>query len=232
MREKYGTQNPDLKDTDTQNNFIQNEGVIRKQFVSSEKMFDDGEMTITHYISTLTPDRYCDIVNPHGINDRNYRKNPVVLFSHNSENLVIGKNLKLKVDEFGVLATTKFADTELGRDLYKLNKEGFLNAWSIGFIPLQQVSKKHEDGRTYNHIEEWELLEYSSVPVPANPDCLNVMMKSVTDDYLRRTFGMIKLQKDLNERFDEFDNKLKVLETKTAIIFTDLLKHLNQKERI
>jgi len=129
------------------------------------------------------------------------------------------------------MATTKFADTEVGRDLYRLNKEGYLNAWSIGFIPLQQVSKTHDDGKSYNHIEEWELLEYSSVPVPANPDCLNVMMKSVNDNYLRQTFVMIKFQKDLDERFEEFNNKLKALETKTAKKFNDFLKHLNQKER-
>jgi HK97 family phage prohead protease len=154
-----------------------------KHFISeTDKTFNDDDLTITHYISTTTPDRYGDIVNPAGMDASNYIKNPVVLFGHRSNALVIGKNLELQIKKNGVSAITKFADTQQGREIYKLNRDGFLNAWSIGFIPLKEVQKKDEaSGKTYNHIEEWELLEYSSVPIPANPDCLNLIMKDLKD---------------------------------------------------
>jgi HK97 family phage prohead protease len=156
-----------------------------KEFRVTEKAHNDEELTISHYISTVTPDRYGDIVNPYGMNAVNYKKNPVVLFGHNSRGMVIGKNIELSTDEHGVKAVTKFADTTAGRDIYKLNRDGFLNAWSIGFIPGKQEQVKHEDGNTYNHITEWELLEYSSVPVPANPDCLNLMLKGLETDGIK-----------------------------------------------
>ena len=152
-----------------------------KNFISAEKSFNDDDMTITHYITTITPDRFGEIVNPFGMDDSNFRKNPVVLFGHNSRNLVIGKNISLSADNYGVKAITKFADTDTGRDLYRLNKEGFLNAWSIGFLPVGDITKKVHSvtKETYSYIDKWELLEYSSVPIPANPDALNLIYKSI-----------------------------------------------------
>ena len=49
-----------------------------KHFISeTDKTFNDDDLTITHYISTTTPDRYGDIVNPAGMDTSNYIKNPV-----------------------------------------------------------------------------------------------------------------------------------------------------------
>jgi HK97 family phage prohead protease len=188
-----------------------------KNFVSSEKSFNDDEMTITHYISTSTPDRYGEIVNPFGMDDTNFRKNPVVLFGHNSRNLVIGKNISLVADEYGVKAITKFADTDTGRDLYKLNRDGFLNAWSIGFLPVGEITKKYDDKtkETYSYIEKWELLEYSSVPVPANPDAINLLYKSIKSE---EVFKEILLGNELNDTKTEIENlKSKIEELEDSI---------------
>jgi HK97 family phage prohead protease len=199
-----------------------------KQFISeSEKTFNDDELTISHYISSITPDRYGDIVNPSGMDATNYAKNPVVLFGHRSNSLVIGKNLELQVRHNGVSAVTKFADTEQGREIYKLNRDGFLNAWSIGFIPKKEVEKKDEiSGKVYNHIEEWELLEYSSVPIPANPDCLNLMLKDLQDCEIKN------ILEESNESLIHF-NQLSATISALKVDITDInSKLLNLESKV
>jgi HK97 family phage prohead protease len=201
-----------------------------KNFIATEKSFNDKDMTITHYISTVTPDRFGDIVNPFGMDAENFRKNPIVLFghSHNSRGNVIGKNIALFPDDFGVKAITKFADTPAGKDLYILNKEGYLNAWSIGFIPkktkTQSTTINNQPG-TYNIIDEWELLEYSSVAIPANPDALNLMVKEIKSPEVLQelSLGII------NNEIEKIKNRIDLLEDKTAEKIKRLLKLINNK---
>ena len=54
---------------------------------------------------------------------------------------------------------------------------GFLNAVSIGFMPKSYTPREGDQGGYV--FEDWELLEYSIVPVPANQDALRLAMKSV-----------------------------------------------------
>lgn len=150
------------------------------------KVTDDKERTIIHFISTVTPDVYGDIVHPEGMDSTDFEKNPVVLFAHNSGSLTVGKNLWLKKVKNGVIAKTKFADTELGRELYRLNAEGYMNSWSIGFI-IPEGGTKFIDG--YRHINKWKLLEYSSVALPANPDALNLIMKNIRTEEIKNIFN-------------------------------------------
>jgi len=192
-----------------------------------EKSFNDADLTITHYISTTTPDRYGDIVNPAGMDASNYTKNPVVLFGHRSNALVIGKNINLEIKDNGVSAVTKFADTDQGREIYKLNRDGFLNAWSIGFIPRKEVQKQDEaSGKVYNHIEEWELLEYSSVPIPANPDCLNLMLKDLQDVSIKN------ILEESNESliyFNQLSADIKLIHYKIKSIENNISAELENK---
>lgn len=161
---------------------------IKRLTTHSEiKSFNDSEMTITHYISTPTPDRYGDIVDPEGMLEDQYRKNPVVLLNHDSSKMIIGKNLWLEKTERGILAKTQFADTENGREVYRLNKTGFMNAWSIGFL-IPEGGIEIKDGKRY--IRKWELLEYSAVAVPANPDCVNLVMKSLKTIFPKNKTGV------------------------------------------
>ena len=102
------------------------------------KEVNRDEMVITHYISTRTPDRYDEVMNPKGCDDTEYRKNPVVFFGHRARDLPIAKNIKLSADDYGVIAVTKFDSSEFAKEVFRLNTEGFLNSWSIGFVPMEQ----------------------------------------------------------------------------------------------
>lgn len=144
-------------------------GEINKSNINEE------EMSVVHYISTIDKDVYDDVVIPDGIDYADFRKNPVVLYMHNSYSKPIAKNLWLKTDSRGVLAKTQFdKNGEEGAEIFRLIKEGFLNAWSIGFM----INKFDYVGNT-RMIKEWKLLEYSAVPIPANPNALTLALENV-----------------------------------------------------
>jgi HK97 family phage prohead protease len=159
---------------------------IQEKMVTKE--IDNDALTITHYISTSTPDRYGEIMKPDGCDFSGYRKNPVVFFGHRSRDLPIAKNEKIVIDESGVLAVTKFDTSDFAKEIFRLNAEGFLNSWSIGFVPKKMKSQRlkvNDKEQDYLCVEEWELLEYSSVPIPANPDAVNLMLKEVKSDKIK-----------------------------------------------
>lgn len=147
---------------------------------NTKKFIDTKNRTIIHYISTKTEDRYGEIMNPKGCDAEEFLKNPVVFFAHRSNELPIGKCEQLQIKENGIIAKTKFYDSEFANDIFKMNAEGFLNSWSIGFTMMEPPEIR--EGKVY--INKWKLLEYSSVPIPANPECNNlnfIKMKSTKE---------------------------------------------------
>ncbi len=148
---------------------------IFKNFAAIEtKVADSEPRTLVVKISTPTPDRSKDTVQPNGMNADNFLKNPVVMFAHNYADMPIAKCTGLKIQDTGILATVQFPDEgtyDKADTIYKMYKDGFLNAWSIGFMPLDY---EENDQGGYN-FKSWELFEFSSVPVPDNPEALTVM---------------------------------------------------------
>src|SRR5262249_21713947 len=63
-------------------------------------------------------------------------------------------------------------------DLFRLYEQGVLRAWSIGFVPRKTSALPDGgSGRRGLRVEEWDLLEYSAVPVPENPVALTVAIR-------------------------------------------------------
>jgi hypothetical protein len=89
----------------------------------------------------------------------------------------------------GILSKMQFAKTQMAEEIFQLYKEGFMRAFSVGFIPKEWTDGDGEKvpRRTYT---KWELLEYSAVPVPANPDALALAISKglLQDDSLRKRF--------------------------------------------
>lgn len=123
-------------------------------------------------ISTTQRDRDRDTISAAGWKLDNFRKNPVVLFAHNSRALPIGRDEGLAIEADAIVGTPRFCDGDmnpLGPMVERMLRAGFLNAASVGFLPLKWQINEEERG--YDFIEQ-ELLEYSIVPVPANPGAL------------------------------------------------------------
>ena len=65
----------------------------------------------------------------------------------------------------------------MARIAYGLYKGKFLNAVSVGFIPLRWENGGPDAGYRRKYLEQ-ELLEVSAVGIPANPDALQLGLKS------------------------------------------------------
>lgn len=151
--------------------------IVRKIMGVSVKAVDDVNGIITFLGTTPTKDRWNEIVDPQGVILDNYRKNPVFLWAHNYQVLPIGKSLAEKVTPYGIEFDIKFdlAD-QFAKEVYRKYKEGYLQATSIGFIPLEWEDIEDSTGRVRVY-RKWELLELSAVPVPANPDALQMALR-------------------------------------------------------
>jgi len=202
--------------------------IQKKNFVSERKEFNESERTIKHFISTDTIDRYGEILNPKGMKDENYSKNPIVLYSHNlgffstpePSKAIIGKSLYREIEAHAIIAKTKFADTPLANDVMIFNKEGFMNTWSVGWMPLCDPMMKGDA----QYFGEWELLEYSAVIIPANPDAVNLMFKELRSEEMK---GILtneyfnterdKIIEDLSVRMKTIEGAMNVAEVKSEI---------------
>jgi Escherichia/Staphylococcus phage prohead protease len=152
---------------------------------------DPAQMLVRAVISTSTPDRSGDIIVPSGLrNADEYLRNPVVLWAHQRGLPPIGTCERLTIEADRIIAETKFtASSQFARDVFTLYAEGVLRGWSVGFIPVQAIpitSRRSKPGGT--SYPEWDLLEYSAVPVPENPQALTLAVNKglVKDADLRR----------------------------------------------
>ena len=138
---------------------------------SAVKSIDEKERTLTALVSTNTRDRMNEVLEPKGADLSKFKKNPVVLFGHRYSEPPIGKALWIKKTAEGILSKVQFATSQFAQEVFDLYKGGFMNAFSVGFIPKKWVDGEgdKEPSTTYT---DWELIEYSAVPVPANPDAL------------------------------------------------------------
>lgn len=146
---------------------------IRKTFDSTlVKEADDSSLIVT--ISTANPDRSHDVVDPSGVDLTSYLKNPVVALNHNYQGLPIAKTEQIEVKEDRIMAKVTFPKRgvyPLADTVHDLYKDGFMNAWSIGFIP-KEFNDNKDGGKDFT---KWELLEYSAVLVPDNPEALTLL---------------------------------------------------------
>jgi phage head maturation protease len=158
---------------------------------------DAASQTIRCVISTADPDRAGDVVVPRGLrNAAEYLKNPVVLWAHNRAVPPIGVCTHLEVEADRVIAETRFAKgVPLAEELFRLYEQGVLRGWSIGFIPRKARLRPADDSglspRRGLLIEEWDLLEYSAVPVPENPAALTLAVHKGLRAWLKDPFALL-----------------------------------------
>ncbi len=145
---------------------------------------DSSSLVIRGVISTSQPDRAGDVVVPSGLRNLDeFLRNPVVLWAHQRTLPPIGVCRKIEIQGDRIVAETQFAKgVPFAEDVFKLYEQGILRAWSIGFEPVQVTPQRR--GLRY---DEWDLLEYSAVPVPENPRALTVAVQKglIQDETLK-----------------------------------------------
>ena len=167
------------------------------------KANDDG--SIRFRLITDGVDRDSEVLLPMGARLENWKSNPVWLWSHNIETWggmarpPIGKGNPKTVEQ-----TEHFLDLDVKFDenndpfakmIAAKHRDGFLNATSVGFIPITISSdtvKPDQKGVTH---KEFEMLEGSSVPIPANPEALQQnQWGGFIDDCKKYGFGDINIK--------------------------------------
>ena len=121
--------------------------------------------------STGVVDRMEDVVIPEGGDVSEFRRNPILLYQHDSTQPIgTVPSIELRSGRWEFLA--EFAPegvSEKADEACRLVKSGVLSALSIGFLP----SKIERIPNSYGvRFTKWSLLELSVVSVPACPDAL------------------------------------------------------------
>ncbi len=149
---------------------------------------DAGDRTIQVTASDETVDRFDSIVRQNWKLD-NFKKNPVIQFAHSYNEVPVGKATAVWIEKRPtprLRMKVKFAETDMGRELFSLYRGGYMRAFSIGFMPLEsrdmtsaEIKRATAAGHIFNPRlfkplvhEVSELYELSAVPVPGNPNAL------------------------------------------------------------
>jgi len=142
--------------------------------VEKIEQLDDSLKTFIAVASTEDEDRDKDIIRQEGWDLKNFKKNPMIPWSHNYWGIPIGKSLKTWVDKDSkkLLFKPQFdINDEDSMKIFNKYKNGFLKSFSVGFRGLK-YEYRDDDDRWWGGIEflEQELLEISAVTIPANPN--------------------------------------------------------------
>ncbi|SRR6266851_822853 len=144
-------------------------------------------------LSDATPDRYDDVIDPDGWDLKNFNKNPIALFNHNSD-APIGVWNRLSVKDGALRGHLRLAPKESSpriSELHALIDAGVLRSCSVGFRPIESSPRKDSKsgGVFYGRSE---LVECSLVSVPANPNAvMTAKSLNISDATLRAVFTKI-----------------------------------------
>jgi hypothetical protein len=151
-----------------------------------------GERSDVSWISTESVDRVGEVVLARGMDDGQFRLNPLVTLGHDYDLPPVGRSLwRRRVRDgalVGIKAKTQYpsrpdawpaGEPWLPDQVFALVQAGLLRGKSIGFLPLevhipdeQEVARRGwaEDVRLV--VDRWLLLEYACVSLPANQHAL------------------------------------------------------------
>lgn len=147
---------------------------------------DGGAMKATAIITTPTVDRVGDLLIPAGGRFANYKKNPVVLWNHGLDySIPIGRseddggNLAVRVNDDFVEADSYFSKSlKEAEQIFRLIEEKVVRAVSVRETPIITSYKNLPGFGDVLIVDEWELEEWSWVPVGMNPDAVRKAIDS------------------------------------------------------
>jgi len=203
-----------------------------------------SEFTLRHKISTTAPDSYGTVFLPEGCDFKTrFDKNPMVLWYHGRDESIPKLPIGICVDHSiessnnEIWAVTKFNDLPFSRELYKLYIDENLRAWSIGFDPVEGIFAGNQEftdlvnqrglkGDFDLIFTKWVLNEYSSCPIPSNPEVLSRILSegTVQDTTLRNC-----LVRELDQRISP-TTKLESEKPEWEIRIDQLLKETLSKD--
>lgn len=147
-------------------------GIVRAGMAVS---VDETRRAIRYCYSDNSVDRYGDTIDAQGWDLAAYLANPVALWAHDSCSPPVGRGANVAVEGNRLMGDIEYADPEIygfADTIYRLCLGGYVNAVSVGFIPLEWTFVNDTDRPWGIDFKRQELLEISACPVPANPNAL------------------------------------------------------------
>jgi hypothetical protein len=158
-----------------------------------------GERADVSVITSAAVDRDLEVVWPAGIALEEFRKNPIVTFAHQYDQLPVGKALWIKRDGDRLKAKTRYSTRPadwisewLPDAVWHLVQSGDLAGKSIGFLPLEghpptpdEIILRPEWAKATWVYSKGLLLEYAVAPIPANAEAL---VEAVAKGQLKHAF--------------------------------------------
>ena len=156
-------------------------------------------------ISTSAKDRHGTVLNPKKWNLKNYKKNPIVAYQHDvyggfftapDPDKIIGKG-KVYLEEDKLMGEVEFEPADINEFADKILKKvdfGTLRATSVGFYPEgkgkygKEKEAEGEDNETFYYAGQ-ELLEFSIVNIPSNPEAVKRSMPKRIREFLKQEIG-------------------------------------------
>jgi HK97 family phage prohead protease len=116
-----------------------------------------------------------DRLDPLGWELESFRRNPIVPWSHDTSIPPIGRVVNIYKNSVELGGDIEFARPEISQfadEIFRLVDAGFVNACSVGFLPLEWEWADDPDRPWGIDFKRQRLLEVSVVPVPALPSAL------------------------------------------------------------
>lgn len=182
------------------------EQLLTREYAASAQSTDDrtvsgiavpygDEIEYTRgYFETVAPDAFDPETN-----------GPIKLFWSHRE--VIGTVTEARNTPEGLEITARISETSLGNDAYALARDGAIDRFSIGFIPLASDTTRDEDGNTHVVHTSIAVREVSLVPFPAYKNAVVTEVRS-TPEPVKET----PMTDTLTPALDEINERMASLE--------------------
>ncbi len=166
-----------------------------------------GDRPIIDFIaSSEALDRCQEIIRASGWRLEAYRRNPVFQNAHQYGDVLftLGRALVTEVRDGHLFQRIEFAvnANPLAKIAYDLYRGKFLNAVSVGFLPIRWENGAPGAGYRRQHLEQ-ELIEVSAVCIPANPEALQLGLEhgAVERSALRELADALRPLTEAGNRF-------------------------------
>ena len=172
--------------------------------------------TMRFVASDESVDRYGDVIVAKGWQLDQFRKNPVLLWSHDSTD-PIGTVPEVEVKGKRLIATARFHPEGVNKQadkIAKLVELRLLRAVSVGFTvggaeDVELIRDEQNDRVTGYRYLRPELLELSVVTVPANPNALALGRSAGFDDH---TLSMVLIDATVNDQHERRRQRLREIQ--------------------
>lgn len=210
---------------------------LHKALPVQVKGVDDDNRTITVVASTEDIDRDGDKIRADGWNLKEFKKNPVVPWSHNYGLPPVARAERVWVKDGQLMAKVRFpGEDTVGEQsfedkIYRMYRDGFLSTFSVGFRPVKweyverAVDGAVEEKQVGIDFLQQELWEISACTIPSNPNAAMVRAKAagiLTDDDIEILEKWVREPGSQGKNADERFSKCKSISEALAMELGEL----------